>query len=341
MTYRRSDGTLYQERQKLPWPADRPFRILSIDGGGIKGILPATILTHLEDSLPPGQGVASHFDMIAGSSTGGIIAIGIALGVPAKDILELYLTKGGRIFPSAPWIFRKLGRRIGALRQVVQRRYDPSVLDHELARIIGGRSLGEAKCRLVIPAFDHNTEPCIFKTAHHPDYRRDWKENAVTVARATSAAPTFLEGLEHAGRHFWDGGVFANNPIMMAVVDALACYDISRCNIHVLSIGCATDKPSLTKGHLKAGLWGWRNAHAVASSLQNHDAIGQAGLLIGRDRLLRVDADLPYSIEMDDYHTARHKLPEIGDYLWSVHKEQILELATPQAATFEPVYSST
>ncbi|MEL6362093.1 MAG: CBASS cGAMP-activated phospholipase [Pseudomonadota bacterium] len=340
MTYRRSDGTLYQERQKLPWPADQPFRILSIDGGGIKGILPATILSHLEESLSGGHGLARHFDMIAGTSTGGIIAVGIALGIPARDILELYLTKGERIFSSAPWIFRTLGRRVSALKQVFHRRYNPAVLDHELARMIGGRSFGEAKCRLVIPAFDHNTEPCVFKTAHHPDYRRDWKEEALTVARATSAAPTFLEGLEHAGRRFWDGGVFANNPVMMAVVDALACYDVPRRNIYVFSIGCATEKPALTKQHLKAGFWGWRNAHAVASSLQNHDALGQAGLLIGRDRLLRIDADLPYSIDMDDYATAKHKLPEVGDYLWSVHKEQVLELLETEARAFQPIYGN-
>nr|WP_321510254.1 CBASS cGAMP-activated phospholipase [uncultured Hyphomonas sp.] len=338
MTYRRSDGTLYEERQKLPWPADTPFRILSIDGGGIKGILPATILANLENALPDNHGLAKHFDLIAGTSTGGIIAIGLALGVSAKTILDLYLTEGDRIFPSAPWMFGRIGRRVGLAKQIFHRRYDPTVLDHELARIIGGRKFGEAKCRLVVPAFDQNTEPYIFKTAHHPDYKRDWKEDALTVARATSAAPAFLEGLEHSGRRFWDGGVFANNPLMMAVVDALACYDISRRNIEVLSIGCATDKPALTRRHLTAGFWGWRNAHAVASSLQNHDAIGQAGLLIGRDHLLRIDADLPYTIEMDDYVTAKERLPEVGDYLWGNSREVLLEMATPLASGFAPFH---
>lgn len=324
----------------MPWPVDRPFRILSIDGGGIKGILPATILSNLESNLPGNHGLARHFDMIAGTSTGGIIAIGISLGIPAKDILDLYLTKGDRIFPSAPWVLRKLGRHLGAAKQVFHRRYDPTVLDHELARIVGGRSFGDAKCRLVIPAFDQNTEPCIFKTAHHPDYKRDCKERALTVARATSAAPAFLEGLEHAGRRFWDGGVFANNPVMIALVDALACYDVPRRNIHILSIGCATDKPALAKHHLKAGFWGWRNAHAVASSLQNHDAVGQAGLLIGRDHVLRIDADLPYTIAMDDYYSAKHKLPDVGEYLWTAHKEALLELVAPLADSFKPVYSA-
>jgi hypothetical protein len=94
----------------------------------------------------------------------------------------------------------------------------------------------------------------------------------------------------------------------------------------------------LAKHHLTAGLWGWRNAHAVASSLQNHDATGQAGLLLGRDHLLRIDADLPYPVEMDDYATAMHKLPEVGEYLWSANREALVELSAPLALDFEPVY---
>lgn len=322
----------------MPWPADKPFRILSIDGGGIKGILPAALLANLEASLPDNEGLARHFDMIAGTSTGGIIAIGLSLGLSAKRVLDLYLTKGGEIFPAAPWIFRQAGRRFDFIKQIVYRRYDPTVLDHQLARIIGGRKFGEASCRLVVPAFDQNTEPYLFKTAHHPDYKGDWTEDALTVARATSAAPTFLEGLEHAGRRFWDGGLYANNPVMMALVDALACYDLDRRNIHIVSLGCATDKPELTKKHLKAGMWGWRNAQAVASSLQCHDATGQAGLLIGRDHLLRIDADLPYSIEMDDYLMAKEKLPEVADLLWERNREALLQMSAPLSEPYSAFY---
>lgn len=340
MTLKRSDETLYQERQKLPWPPDRKFRILSIDGGGIKGILPAAILANLENELPDNEGVARHFDLISGTSTGGIIALGLALGVPARKILDLYLTKGGEIFPAAPWPFRSIGRTFGFAKQLLTSRYDPRVLDHELAKIIGGKKFGDAHCRLVVPAFDHNTEPCIFKTPHHHDYKRDWKEDALTVARATSAAPTFLKGLEHAGRRFWDGGVFANNPVMMALTDALACHDLDRRNIEVVSLGCATDRPIMTKKHLKTGMIGWRNAHAIASSLQNHDALGQAGLLIGRNNLTRIDADLPYSIPMDDYWLAKSKLPDVAELLWSNYSEKLLNITKDTVEQFTPFHGS-
>lgn len=335
---KRSDSTLLEVRNKLPWPADKPFRILSIDGGGIKGILPAALLAQIEDELPPNQRIGTRFDMIAGTSTGGIIALGIALGLPARKILDLYMTKGAKIFPSAPWPFKRLGRYAGFFKQLAFRRYNPQVLDHELAKIIGGRKFGEATCRLVIPAFDQNTEPCIFKTPHHPDYRLDWVEDALTVARATSAAPTFLEGLEHAGRRFWDGGVFANNPVMMAVTDALACYNIERRQIKLLSLGCASETPKLTKKHLRAGLWGWRSAHAIASSLQSHDALGQAGLLIGRDNLLRIDEVLVETIDMDDFHGASSVLPSIADRLFAQYRTELNGFIAQETDIFKAFY---
>lgn len=320
---KRSAGTIFQLRQKLPWPRDKDFRILSIDGGGIKGILPAAILARTEAELTSNGKLGQHFDLIAGTSTGGIIALGLGLGIPARSILDVYLEKGSAIFPSAPRPFRGLGRVLGGLKQIAVRRYHPGVLDEALQSVLKGSLFGEAQCRLVVPAFDHNTEPCIFKTPHHPDYKMDWAESALTVARATSAAPTYLEGFEQAGRRFWDGGVFANNPIMMAVTDALACYDIDRRQIRILSIGCATDRPKMTKSHLKSGQLGWRNAHAVASSLQSHDALGQAGLLIGRDRLLRIDASPAQSIEMDDYHSASEVLPDVANRLFAENLEAI------------------
>ena len=322
----------------MPWPHDRPFKILSIDGGGIKGILPAALLTEIESALLEGGSVAKHFDMIAGTSTGGIIAIGLGLGMRAQEILDLYMNHGDRIFPSAPPPFRQIGRLGGGLKQFARRRYNPTVLDQALEKVLERRKFGLSQNRLVIPAFDHNTEPCIFKTPHHPDYKLDWNELALTVARATSAAPTYLEGLENGGRRFWDGGVFANNPIMMALTDALACNDIRRQQVQILSIGCATDPPRLSKRHLRAGFLGWRNAHAVASSLQSHDAVGQAGLLIGRHRVLRIDESLAKPIDMDDYHSAAGTLPEVANRLFVKHREGLETFIGQQTIPYKAFY---
>lgn len=327
-----------RERQKLPWPPDREFRILSIDGGGIKGILPAKILANLESELNSSKGIASHFDMIAGTSTGGIIAVGLGMDVRAQKILELYINRGHQIFKPIGAYPEWLRKLLSLKNKTFKAPHSDRALDHALSQIIGGRKFGESVCRHVIPAFDHNTEPCVFKTPHHPDYKMDWKKDARVVCRATSAAPGHLGGFEDAGTYLWDGGLYANNPVMMALSDVLACFDVPRRNIRIVSLGCATTPPELSKKYLKGGLIRWRNAHAVGSSLQSHDALGQAGLIIGRDRLLRIDADLPYEVAMDDYQTAKAKLPDVADELWLRFREQLLEIAEHERQPYKPVY---
>lgn len=84
---RRSDGTIQHTRLKQPWPQGRPFRILSIDGGGIRGVFPAAVLAELENRFLNGGSIANHFDMIAGTSTGGIIALALAHGMTAQQAL--------------------------------------------------------------------------------------------------------------------------------------------------------------------------------------------------------------------------------------------------------------
>ena len=101
---RRSDGTIQKRRVQLPWPKDRPFRILSIDGGGICGILPAAILAELENRFLDGAPISTYFDLVAGTSTGGIIALALGQGLTAAQARDVYIERGGLIFPpSAHW----------------------------------------------------------------------------------------------------------------------------------------------------------------------------------------------------------------------------------------------
>ncbi|KAF1042560.1 MAG: hypothetical protein GAK38_04275 [Xylophilus sp.] len=91
---RRSDGTIKHVRAKLPWPKDRLFRILSIDGGGIRGLFPAAYLAEIERRFLGGASIAKYFDMVAGTSTGGIIALGLATGKTAREISQVYTDRG-------------------------------------------------------------------------------------------------------------------------------------------------------------------------------------------------------------------------------------------------------
>lgn len=318
---RRSDGTIHRQRVAQPWPAQRPFRILSIDGGGICGVLPASVLAELERRYLGGQRIGDYFDLVAGTSTGGIIALGLAKGLTAAAIRDLYLNTGTKIFPpTGRWgrMFRLLGRG-------VRYSYDRKPLETELIRLFGSSVLGESRVRLCIPAFEgRHGEPWIYKTPHHPDYQLDKVERMVTVGLSTSAAPTFFEALDANGYRMVDGGIWANNPVMNAVADALACFQLERRQIQVLSLGCGETAFRVDDAQARGGMLHWRNALFAAMRAQSLNALGQAYLLVGKDQVLRVDApEGPRPISLDDVERACEELPLMARSLVEASGESI------------------
>jgi patatin-like phospholipase/acyl hydrolase len=307
---RRSEGTLQKRRIPSPWPKDRPFRILSIDGGGICGILPVSVLAELERRYLDGNSITAYFDLIAGTSTGGIIALGLARDMTAAEIQEIYMERGNLIFPPCSWIGRLYRLAARGHRYL----YERGPLQDELMRMFGDSALGEAKSRLCIPAFEGRYgEPWIYKTPHHPDYKRDRFASMVSVGLATAAAPTFFEALPNNGYTMVDGGLWANNPVMNSVVDALACFDLDRRQISVLSLGCGETSFEVDAAKAKGGLFHWRNAITAAMRAQSLNALGQAYLLLGKDRVMRLDApETPSPIALDDYRRARNELPNMA-----------------------------
>jgi len=332
---RRSDGTLQRRRVRLPWPADRPFRILSIDGGGICGILPASILAELETRFLNGASVARHFDMIAGTSTGGIIALGLGHGKTAREIRDIYVERGGHIFPPLGF----LGNLIRKTRQIARYTYDRQALEDELLRIFDDTPFGSARTRLCIPSFEGRFgEPWIYKTPHHPDYKKDRFERMIRVGLATSAAPTFLKALPNNGYVMVDGGLWANNPVMNALVDALSCFDLNRGQIKILSLGCGETTFKIDEKKAKGGLFQWRHVFKAAMRAQSLNALGQAYLLVGKDAVLRIDApEAPKPIELDDYRRAKAELPALARSLVEASGHRVEQLFfDSEAALYEP-----
>lgn len=332
---RRSDGTIQARRVQQPWPEDRPFRILSIDGGGICGILPAAVLAELERRFLNGRSVADHFDMIAGTSTGGIIALGLSHGLTACNVLDFYMERGDKVFPNpVPQI--RLWRW---LRRVRRTGYDSGPLEQELLRIFGDTPFGDARTRLCIPSFEgFHGEPWIFKTPHHPDYRKDRVERMVKVALATSAAPTYFRAVANNGYVMVDGGLWANNPIMNAIVDALACFNLRRTHVHVLSLGCGETTFKVTPGRAGGGMLQWKDAIRAAMRAQSHNALGQSYLLLGKENVVRLDApETPNPISMDDYQRAKSELPAMARSLveGAGHHVRTMFLNGP-AVAYEP-----
>ncbi len=321
----RSAGSLKDRRERLPWPRDREFRVLSIDGGGIKGIFPASFLAGLEERYLEGESITAYFDLIAGTSTGGIIALGLGAGLPAARLRNLYIDRGDEVFPplkAGP--FAALRR---CTRGLVRYRYGRDSLNRLLQGSLGGLSLGQSRARLCIPASEgRHGEVWVYKTPHHPDYRLDSRKPMVAVAEATSAAPTFFQPLkDDSGYVLVDGGIWANNPTMVALTETLSCFNVSRNRVRILSLGCGTARRTVGKWKMRLGgklLW-W-DLVLSAMDLQSQSANGQAGLLVGADRLVRVEPPAnAKAIQLDDWRRAASELPAAAEAALHAYGDEV------------------
>jgi patatin-like phospholipase/acyl hydrolase len=256
-------------------------KILSIDGGGIKGVFPASFLATVEDTV--GAKINDHFDLIVGTSTGGIIALGLGMGYSAKEMLSFYEELGPKIFKGNS-LFRRL-------RQIGFAKYDTTPLKEALTSKFGDKRLGDSFNRLVIPSVNLETgEVHVYKTSHNKRFERDYKEKVVGVALATSAAPSYFPShTSTTGIPLVDGGVWANNPMGLAVVEAIGVLGWDKDDIEILSIGC-TSEPSNIKTARKQsrGLayWGVKMIDLFMST-QSFASYGTALLLLGSKNVYR------------------------------------------------------
>jgi uncharacterized protein len=213
------------------------MRVLAIDGGGIRGLIPALVLTELERRA--GRRIFEMFDLIAGTSTGGILACALCAPdpLPASEVVGLYEEEGPNIFD------RSLFQRIRSAEGLLDEKYDDTALNRALERFLGQKRLSEARPDLIVPAYDTALPgPYFFKTTKARATPDTDDFPLSTVARATSAAPTYFEPLEADGRALVDGGVFAVNPAMSAFAEVLREVDASEVVLLSLGTGQHTTK---------------------------------------------------------------------------------------------------
>ena len=338
----RSAGSIPLRRVPQVWPEGRPFRILSLDGGGIRGIYAASILADLEQRYCGGRRVAEYFDLIAGTSTGGILALGLGAGLPAGELRDLYVIRGNEIFPERKDSFAgRLKSLTEDVLQFVLYRYERDAVASLLTQKLRGKLFGESLNRLVIPSFDgKHSEVFVYKTPHHADYRFDRFEKMVTVALATSAAPTFFRPFPNGGYQLVDGGVWANNPIMLAVIEALTCFTVRPEQIEVLSIGTGEDPYVVNSMQIAfGGKLMWADSIFAAMRLQSMAATNQARLLLGPPAITRL---LPGSftppIDLDDWRRAHDLLPGEATKTLAASGDAIAaRFLTHQAEPYVPV----
>jgi patatin-like phospholipase/acyl hydrolase len=281
-----------------PTLADDPrsrFQILALDGGGVKALFTAHVLARLEDDL--GVCIRDSFDLIAGTSAGGIIALALGAGLRPADIVQHYQQLAATVFPANR---RRWWRLPARLRRPT---YPQQPLRDTLHQVFGDRRLGDSDRRLVIPAWDVQCgQVHLFKTPHHPRLTRDWKIPMVDVALATTAAPTFLAAARVDGHRLVDGGTWANNPSVVAITEAVNLLGMPLNAIRVLNVGTTDEVTNHPKKLDNGGLATWaRHAAQLVLTASSRGAQGIAEHLVGRDRYSRFDAQVPAGLyRLDD-----------------------------------------
>lgn len=273
------------------------YLILSIDGGGILGLIPAMVLAEIEART--GRLAGSLFESVSGTSTGGIIVSGASVGIPARQIADLYRQRGAQIF-SRSWLHR-LATGWGLWGP----QYCAAGIEAALAGVFGDRRLSDCTTSLLVPCYDIEARTStLFKSAKAAtDPRRDFYVR--DVCRATSAAPTYfpparVTSLAGDVVTAVDGGLYANNPTMCALTQAVKAGALD--SVAMVSLG--TGQISAPYLYNRARRWGaarWlRPLLACMFDGQSDIAAHQCQTLLGRDRFIRLQPALAEDIAMDD-----------------------------------------
>lgn len=241
------------------------IKVLAIDGGGIRGIIPAMFLAELESMLK--VPLSKVFDVIAGTSTGGLIALGLTRPddkdhkkpfYKAADLVKLYSEEGEKIFSNS------LLHKITSLDGILDEKYEATGIESVLKKYFKNTKLSQALTDVIVPSYETVTrEPFFFKSRHakNPN-KKEYDYKMWEVARATSAAPTYFEAFKlhnaitKVDYSLVDGGVFANNPAMCAYVEAKTVFNTD--DVLVVSLGTGQMSKAMEYDKIKKwGLIGW------------------------------------------------------------------------------------
>jgi len=239
--------------------ANKPFQILSLSGGGIRGLYTIQVLASFEEQLAEeanddGYCIGQHFDLISGTSIGGLIALGLANGVTARTILAIMKENKLKIFPPKNSFLKLCKAAFSSL-------YQQAPLKSVLNKIYDDNKIGSLNTRVVIPSVNYSKgQVQVFKTPHCKEFKSDYVHSLVDVALATSAAPTFFPIHDFNDSWYLDGGLAANSPILLALHEATHFLKIPMENIRLVQIGtmgnrATTDhKGAIDGGYIKR--WG-------------------------------------------------------------------------------------
>lgn len=219
------------------------FRILALSGGGFRGLYTAKVLADIEQHT--GGPIAQRFELLAGTSIGGILAVALAMEIPAERMVTLFEQHGEDIFRSrlSGW---------GLLRSPYTQEALLSLLKSD--SLFGDRLIWNCIHPVIVPSINYSSGmPVLFKTPHHPNFSRDHHHLATDVALATSAAPGYFPRHTFGSCQYIDGGLYANAPGLLAVHEAQHFLGATRDQIHVVSIGTMSSRFTVNPSRNRSG----------------------------------------------------------------------------------------
>ena len=298
---------------------EKKFRILSLDGGGIRGLYSAKILKRIEEEC--GVDFYNDFDLIVGTSTGSILAGAIVRKIPLTEVISLYENEGKNIFKKKSKFFGLFKSR--GLNDSI---YDSSYLEKKLKEIFGNTVLGDIKKPLLINATDiGNSEPFVFKTVN-PKKKlvRDPKIALYDAVLASSSAPIYFSPHKINDYLLADGGLWANSPVLVALSEAVHTFDAKPNEVVILSIGTGNEKNNYNINTEKWGfLTGWRNKKMISTILSLQTTINQNLLkfLIPRENILNLSYTSDKVLPLDDTSQNKNLLSKAERDFSDKHKE--------------------
>ena len=279
---------------------DPEFRILSLAGGGYLGFYTACVLAELEEQA--GEPLGRRFDLIAGTSVGGILAIALAFEIPMATIRTLFLENGTRIFSARGLPSNPVSRLRDLTRSVLGPKYNGIALNKALVTHLGRRTMADARHAVVVPAVNISlSQTKVFKSPHAAGSRGDEAVRAASVAMATSAAPAYFPAVRVGPHLYADGGMFAVAPDQVAMHEAEHFMRVDPARIRMLSIGTATSnyRPAsnvaVTDGAVDWLAEGRLLLTLISVQQQHVQAVMEDRL---RDRYTRLDAQWPAEAEL-------------------------------------------
>lgn len=270
------------------------MRLLAIDGGGIRGIYASHVLERIQEEFE--LEFYRDFDLIAGTSTGSIIAAALAYDIPLAKVTKLYREQGPLIFSPRRW----------SLKGAVFPRYVSDPLRDALKNVFQDATLSDAKTRLIIPATDiGNGGVHVFKSNYDDGFVRDRKVKVVDAVLASCSAPSYFAPARVGPYQLSDGGLWANNPSLVAVTEALSRLGAERSQIRLLSVGTGIGKNyyPVTNSRRHWGFvtgWGMLKFISMLMNLQSATASNVVQLLLEKHQALRINFESDTPLPLDD-----------------------------------------